>query len=105
MDLWRLVLCIAGTVGSGLSFDNMNGEYVISCTPNAPGCNDKVSTKWSEYPGGPLEYFEVGHQRGGVSADLTVQAYVGPITSLYSQAIYCFPGLPEHCWDTLLDST
>ena len=48
-------------------FENMNGDYVVTRTPNAaPG---EFNTKWSEYPGG-VEYFDV---------------HLGPITSLYAQ--------------------
>mmetsp|Transcript_8837 Transcript_8837/g.14802 ORF Transcript_8837/g.14802 Transcript_8837/m.14802 type:complete len:558 (+) Transcript_8837:215-1888(+) len=51
-------------------FENMNGEYVITKTPNAGGT--KYNTKWSEYTNelGGVDYFEM---------------YIGPFTSLYSQ--------------------
>jgi len=46
--------------------ENMNGEYIISKTPNAPG---NFSTNYKDYPGG-VEYFEVYH---------------GPINSTYGE--------------------
>jgi hypothetical protein len=51
-----------------VSFDNMNGAYLTTPTPHAPK-DMQFNTKWDEYPG-DVEYFE---------------AYMGPITSLYSQ--------------------
>ena len=48
--------------------ENMNGEYVITPTPGTKA-KGSFSTKWSEYPGG-VEHFD---------------AYLGPITTLYSQ--------------------
>jgi hypothetical protein len=50
----------AATVAAGFTptkDDNMNGEYHISQTPNAPG---NFSTNFKDYPGG-VEYFEVYH--------------------------------------------
>lgn len=61
------LLAVGGTCRA---FDNMNGEYVISKTPNpSPGA---FSTKWSDYSNeaGGVEYFE---------------AYAGPMSTLYSQ--------------------
>jgi hypothetical protein len=60
------LLRLLGVVGVCLAFENMNGEYKTTRTPNA---NGTVNTKFSEYPGG-LEYFEV---------------HLGPMTTLYSQ--------------------
>ena len=68
--LLRLLACLC-TVGAALGrIENMNGEYLITRTPNATG---NFSTNWADYKGGPLEYFEV---------------LLGPITTLYSQAIF-----------------
>merc|ERR1712137_1198102 len=60
----RLLL---GLVPMTLAFENMNGEYVITPTPNAKG---SFNTKWNEYPNGGVEYFEVE---------------LGPISTLYGQ--------------------
>ena len=57
---------LLGFVAITGAFENMNGEYLTTPTPNAKG---SFNTKWNDYPGG-VEYFEV---------------YLGPITSLYSQ--------------------
>lgn len=73
MIRFPLALLLAIVATSAVAFENMNADYIISCTPNQPGCNAKFDTKWSEYPGG-VEYFDT---------------YVGPITSLYSQV--CHP--------------
>jgi hypothetical protein len=57
----------------------MNGEYVISPTPNAKG---SFNTDWSQYENakGKVEFFEV---------------YLGPITSLYSQVWWkTLPAVP-----------
>lgn len=61
---------LLGLAGMGMAFENMNGEYLITRTPNAPAGN--FSTKWSEYSNevGGVDYFEV---------------YMGPITHLYGQ--------------------
>ena len=37
---------------------NMNGEYVLSTTPNGPDANTKFPTNYKDYPGG-VEYFDV----------------------------------------------
>ena len=55
--------------GACLAFENMNGEYLTTPTPNVPK-GSTFNTKWSDYPNDGVEYFEV---------------YLGPITSLYSQ--------------------
>jgi len=49
----------------------MNGEYVISPTPNAPK-GAKFNTNFADYPGG-VEYFDV---------------YMGPITHRYSEIFW-----------------
>ena len=61
------------------AFENMNGEYVISKTPNG-GDPSKYNTDWSQYKNelGGVEYFEM---------------YAGPFTSLYSQVWWA--ALPE----------
>lgn len=64
-----LVLGSASFSAATAKFDNMNGEYLTSPTPKAPP-GKTFNTKWDEYPGGDVEYFEV---------------YMGPITSLYSE--------------------
>ena len=70
--LSRLLACLC-TVGAALGrIENMNGEYLITRTPNATG---NFSTNWADYKGGPLEYFEI---------------LLGPITTLYSQANFLF---------------
>lgn len=61
------VACVAAAAAFTPSRDpNMNGEYLLSQTPGAPG---KFPTDFKDYPGG-VEYFDVYH---------------GPITSVYSQ--------------------
>ena len=50
------VVAVAATDGARGPFQNMNGEYLTSPTPNAP-TGQKFNTQWSEYPGG-VEYFE-----------------------------------------------
>ena len=71
--LARSLLGVSLCLGLGLpvaAFENMNGEYVITKTPNA-GAAD-YNTQWSEWKNelGGVEYFEM---------------YVGPFTSFYSQ--------------------
>eukprot|EP00040_Diaphanoeca_grandis_P037212 m.241412 g.241412 ORF g.241412 m.241412 type:complete len:883 (+) comp33774_c0_seq2:100-2748(+) len=56
--------------------DNMNGEYILSLTPNGQGAKEKFPTNYKDYPYG-VEYFDV---------------YSPPITSLYSQVFWT--GLP-----------
>ena len=53
-----------------IAFENMNGDYVITKTPNAGTA--AYNTKWGDYRNelGGVEYFDM---------------YVGPFTSLYSQ--------------------
>ena len=65
MQRWTLLLlCV---VQSTVSFENMNGKYTTTPTPNATG---HFNTNWNEYPNGGVEYFEV---------------YLGPMKTLYSQ--------------------
>ena len=54
---------------------NMNGEYMLSPTPNAP--NPTFSTNFKDYPGG-VESFTL---------------YAGPITSTYAEVFW--KALPE----------
>jgi len=39
------------------SFENMNGEYLTTPTPNAK--EGQFSTEWNKYPNGGVEFFEV----------------------------------------------
>ena len=54
------LLCLAA---AGLAraapptFENMNGEYLTSSTPHAPE-GQTFNTKWDEYPGGTVDFFE-----------------------------------------------
>ena len=55
----------------------MNGEYILSPTPNGKDAQHKFPTHFKDYPGG-VEYFDV---------------YSPPIKSLYSQVFWT--GLPS----------
>ena len=55
----------------------MNGDYVISATPNAPK-GETFNTKYAEYDKAGVEYFDV---------------YMGPITHRYSEVFWT--SLPE----------
>lgn len=68
MVVLRFVIALMAC-GGALAFENMNGKYHLTPTPNAPGT---FPTEWSEYPGG-VEYFEVYH---------------GPIKSVYSEVFW-----------------
>jgi hypothetical protein len=75
------VLLLPTLLATCHAFENMNGDYVITPTPNAP-TNSTFSTRWSEYKNknGGVQYFEV---------------YLGPITTLYSQVWWkALPTLP-----------
>jgi hypothetical protein len=76
MEQMKLLLLL-GYAAMGLSFENMNGEYLTTPTPNSrPG---HFSTNWSQYPGG-VESFDV---------------YLGPIKTLYAQVWWkTLPTLP-----------
>ena len=79
-EQWRTVVGILVVLlfaSSTNAFDNMNGDYIISATPNATG---HFNTKWNEYPNGGVEFFEV---------------YMGPMTTLYAQVLYIWFGFRD----------
>ena len=76
-----LAACVAGVCLAAAPFENMNGEYLTTPTPNAPK-GATYNTRWSEYDTehGGVEYFEVE---------------LGPIESLYSEVWWeAFPAVP-----------
>ena len=62
-------LCGIFATATAAAFENMNGNYLLSPTPNAPEGTKPFPTKFADFPGG-VEYFDVYH---------------GPITSTYGE--------------------
>jgi hypothetical protein len=52
-----LAACLGTAVAASPAFDNMNGAYTLSDTPNQPK-GKAFPTKFADFPGG-VEYFEV----------------------------------------------